>query len=193
MKVQLFTDYACPFCMIQKEILKKFPEVEVEYMYMEIHPEVPEDGGRAEELLGREYIENINGKLDHYGTPYGITPSLNGYMANSRKSLVARAYISLKYPDKVEAYDDAMYKAYNIEGRNIGNEIVIDEILQSVGITYPVREMLMDRDAKDEYEKRRRVVMDSGVRITPSFGINGQIIPGLKTEEKLKELLCYTK
>ena len=49
MKVQLFTDYACPFCMIQKEILKKFPEVEVEYMYMEIHPEVPEDGGRAEE------------------------------------------------------------------------------------------------------------------------------------------------
>lgn len=217
MKIRIYTDYACPFCMIQKEMIKSSEaelekaageSIELESVFMEIHPEVPEDGGRASEILPADYVASINGKLTHYGEPYGLKPALNTLMSNSRRAQTVRGFLKFKqsmlnnfkalgmnpgrdamYDNKVSEFDEAVYRAYNMEGRNIGDYEVLDAVLRSIGIDYSSREMCMDRNARDIYEADKKECEKKGIHITPTLEINGNLYPGLNKPEKLVKIL----
>lgn len=120
MTIDLYTDYACPFCLIQREIIRKL-DCEALFVprFMEIHPQVPPEGSALESLASESYAERINAQLEEYGRPLGIQPRLGGAVFSSRRAIVLRAFLRARCSrEAVDAYDTRLYRAYNVEGEN---------------------------------------------------------------------------
>lgn len=189
MRIDLYTDYACPFCLIQREIIRKLGiEALFEPRFMEIHPQVPLAGTALEELGA--YAERINAQLEQYGRLYGIRPRLGGAIFNSRRAIVLRAFLRTRcQPEAVDAYDTRLYRAYNVEGENIALPDFLQMVLDSLGLPFPVEEALSAPDAQLEADQVRARAVTRRIRVTPALVWEDTVYPGLHTEKALLRFL----
>lgn len=195
-EVKLFTDFACPFCYIGhkmiehiKDELKDTVDLKITPYFMEIHPEVNGDGWETSRIKTEKQYEVINRSLELLGSPYGIEPQLGEHVANSKKAIILRAYVSSVCPEKLAAYDEAVFEAYTVEFRNIGREEVLQEILDETGISVPVSEALRHTMANIKYELDRAEAMANYVMETPTFVIGSKRVSGAVEEETLVEII----
>lgn len=195
-EVKVFTDFACPFCYIGHKMLEKIreelkdtEEIKITPYFMEIHPEAEDEGWETSRIKTAQQYEVINRSLEILGSPYGIEPQLGEHIANSRKSIILRAFISMEYPDKLAAYDDAVFDTYTVQMKNIGNESILQEILNQVGINAGVEEGLRHTSANIKYELDRAEAMANYIMETPTFIIGGERVSGAVEEETLIEMI----
>jgi predicted DsbA family dithiol-disulfide isomerase len=89
-----------------------------------------------------------------------------------------------------EAIHDALFKAYFVEGRNIGDAGVLLDVAKSVGLDEAkAREVIEKRTFKAavdaDWEKSRRY----GVTGVPTFVAGGQGVVGAQPYEALEQLI----
>jgi predicted DsbA family dithiol-disulfide isomerase len=126
----------------------------------------------------------MKGLMDAEGLPYGR----RSHTYNSRL-----AQELAKWADSqpgFESIHDALYRAYFVDGCNIGDLEVLVEIAQSVGLPPDeARAVLTDRSFKEavdaDWEKARRY----GITGVPSFVAGGRGLVGAHPYEVLAEQL----
>jgi len=126
----------------------------------------------------------LKGLADAEGLPYGVrTHTYNSRLAQELGSWAD------SQPGG-EGVHDALFRAYFVDGQNIGNLGILVELAESVGLSPVIaREVLEERrfhdQVDDDWEKSRA----QGVTGVPTFAAEGQKLVGAHSYEKLEEFL----
>jgi predicted DsbA family dithiol-disulfide isomerase len=159
-------------------------------VHFPLHPETPPEGREMAKFYAERGIDpeaaynRMKGLMDAEGLPYGRrTHTYNSRLAQELG----------KWADTLpngEPLHDALYRAYFVEARNIGDVDVLLEIVKSVGLPVEeARKVLVERsfsDAVDADWQRSRQYGLSGV---PTFVAAGHGVVGAQPYEVLEQFL----
>jgi len=164
--------------------------VRVKWVHFPLHPDTPQSGRSLEDLFaGRGYDipkmqAQMRARMQAEGLPYG-----NRSMTyNSRLAQELGAWADGQPGG--EAIHDALFRAYFVDARNIGDPEVLVEIAASVGLpAVQAREAIEKRTHKAaidaDWEKSHRY----GVTGVPTFVIGTRGVVGAQPYEALEELV----
>ena len=172
------------------EKLKETFEVETVLVHFPLHPETPPEGrSMAEVYAGRNIdpeamYQRMKGLMDAEGLPYGRrTHSYNSRLAQELG----------KWADTQPggwAIHDALYKAYFVEARNIGDLDILVEIAGSVGLPADeARAVLTERRFKDAVDADWAKSRQYGVTGVPTFVAARYGVVGAQPYEVLEQLV----
>jgi predicted DsbA family dithiol-disulfide isomerase len=175
---------------VRIERLRKEHGVRVKWVHFPLHPDTPQAGRSLEEMFaGRGYDipkmqAQMRARMQAEGLPYGTRTMTY----NSRLAQELGAWADGQPGG--EAIHDALFRAYFVDARNIGDPDVLVEIAASVGLpAAQAREVLENRTHKAaidaDWEKSRRY----GVTGVPTFVIGTRGVVGAQPYEALEELV----
>ena len=175
---------------MRTETLKRDYDIVVKLVHFPLHPETPAEGRSMAELYAGRNVDpdamyrRMKTLMDGEGLPYGMrTHSYNSRLAQELGTWA-------ETQPGGGALHDALYRAYFVDSRNIGDPEILVEIAASVGLD-PVeaRAVLAERRFKDavdaDWEKSRQY----GVTGVPTFVAGGYGVVGAQPLEALKQLL----
>jgi predicted DsbA family dithiol-disulfide isomerase len=175
---------------VRIERLKKEHGVKVELVHFPLHPDTPQEGKSLAALFaGRGYDvpkmqAQMRARMAAEGLPYGErTMTYNSRLAQELG----------KWADSQpggEAIHDALFRAYFVDAKNIGDPAVLIEIARSVGLDEAkAREVLEERTHKAavdaDWDRSRRY----GVTGVPTFVVGDRGVVGAQPYEALEELV----
>jgi predicted DsbA family dithiol-disulfide isomerase len=175
---------------VRIEKLRRAFDVEMTLVHFPLHPETPAEGRSMAELYAGRNIDpeamylRMKALMDAEGLPYGRrTHSYNSRLAQELG----------KWADTQPggaAIHDALYKAYFVNGQNIGDPDILVAIAKAVGLPEDeARAVLTERRFKDaidaDWEKSRQY----GVTGVPTFVAGEYGVVGAQPYEVLEELL----
>ena len=188
MKIEVWSDYACPFCYIGKrrleEALTQFEhkaEVEVIYKSYELDPDAPVEINQSiyEILAGKYGITVDRAKQMSEGViEQAKTVGLKFNFDKLLPTNTFSAHRLAKYAEekgKDKELVELLLDAYFVQGKHIGNETVLVELAESVGLDKMEVMAVLDSSSfeenvrKDEYEAKT-----IGVHGVPFFVINNK-------------------
>jgi predicted DsbA family dithiol-disulfide isomerase len=175
---------------VRIEKLKHNLDIEVQWVYFPLHPDTPPDGLSLKDLFaGRGFdLEamhaRMKGLMDMEGLPY----ERRTHTYNSRL-----AQELAKWADSqpgFEAIHQALYRAYFVEGRNIGDVDVLMDIAGSVGLPEgQARTVLVERTFRELVDQDWQMARQYGITGVPSFVAGGTKVVGAQPYEVLVQQL----
>jgi predicted DsbA family dithiol-disulfide isomerase len=175
---------------VRIEKLKRAFEVETKLVHFPLHPETPVEGRSMAELYAGRNVDpeamyaRMKTLMDAEGLPYGRrTHSYNSRLAQELG----------KWADTqpgAEAIHDALYRAYFVEARNIGDPKILIEIAQSVELSgEEARAVLSERRFKGAVDADWAKSHAYGVTGVPTFVAARYGVVGAQPYEVLEQLL----
>ena len=190
-RVTVFSDYICPFCYIGDARLQRLREefdLKVNWCFLEIHPETPAEGQPVSALgYPSASWERMMATLMEMAREDGLVLREHDFTTCSRSALqLAEA---AKFIDPVLFYrlHEALFRAFFVEGENIGSAEVLEELALAAGLSQSQFETaLHDRDAAARLRQYRRAAQELGVQATPTFFIGERRLDGAVPVEELR-------
>jgi predicted DsbA family dithiol-disulfide isomerase len=175
---------------VRIEKLRQTFEIETVLVHFPLHPETPPEGRSMAELYAGRDIDpeamylRMKRLMDAEGLPYGRrTHTYNSRLAQELG----------KWADTQPggaALHDALYRAYFVDARDIGDPEILVEIARSVGLPADeAREVLADRRFKDAVDADWAKSHAYGVTGVPTFVADRYGVVGAQPFEVLEELL----
>jgi len=175
---------------VRIERLKQAFDIATELVHFPLHPETPAEGRPMAELYAGRNVDpeamwrRMKGLMDAEGLPYGRRT----HTYNSRLAQELGKWADAR-PDGA-ALHGAIYRAYFVDARNIGDPDVLIELARSVGLPADeARAVLTERRFKDavdaDWEKAGRY----GVSAVPTFVAARRSVVGAQPYEVLERLL----
>ena len=162
----------------------------MQWVFFPLHPDTPAAGQALKDLFAGRSLDldamhtRMKGLMDAERLPYNRrTHTYNSRLAQELA----------KWADSqpgFESIHDALYKAYFVDSRNLGDPEVLVDVAQSVGLPPDAaREVLTQRTFKDavdaDWQKARRY----GITGVPSFVAGGIKVVGAQPYDVLAERL----
>ena len=172
------------------EKLKQTFEIDTTLVHFPLHPDTPAEGRAMAEFYAERKLDpeamyaRMKRLMDAEGLPYGRrTHTYNSRLAQELG----------KWADTQPggaALHDALYRAYFVDARNIGDVDVLIDVAQAVGLPADeARAVLAERRFKaavDQDWAKSRTYDVTGV---PTFVAGGQGVVGAQPYEVLEQLL----
>ena len=164
--------------------------VRLKWTHFPLHPETPSEGKALSELFaGRDIdldamYERMKDLMDAEGLEYGQrTHTYNSRLAQEL------AIWADDFPE-ADALHAAMYRAYFVEGINIGDIDELVAIAARVGLdAAAAREVLENRSVRDQVDDDWQRSRQLGVTGVPTFVAGGYGVVGAQPYETLEQLL----
>ena len=163
----------------------------MKWVHFPLHPETPQEGRALTDLFsGRspEQIEaqqaQMRGLMEKEDLPYGKRT----HTYNSRLAQEIGAWADTQKGGEV--MHDALYKAYFVETKNIGDPDVLLEIVEANGLPVEdARKVLEERTFKDAVDEDWRKSRQYGITGVPTFVAAGHGVVGAQPYETLEKFL----
>tara|TARA_B100000676_G_C18041755_1_gene825350 strand:+ start:766 stop:1293 length:528 start_codon:yes stop_codon:yes gene_type:complete len=163
----------------------------MKWVHFPLHPETPQEGRALTDLFsGRspEQIEaqqaQMRGLMEQEGLPYGQRT----HTYNSRLAQEIGAWADTQ--EGGEVMHDALYKAYFVETKNIGDPDVLLEIVEANGLSVEdARKVLEERTFKDVVDEDWQKSRQYGVTGVPTFVAARHGVVGAQPYETLEKFL----
>ena len=185
-KVDVWSDVACPWCYIGKRrfeagVASSGVPVQVEYHSFELSPDTPVDfeGSAAEFLSGHKGIpvEQAKAMTDQVSA-IAAEVGLDYHYDEIRhtKTLLAHELLHhAKAQGKQLEAAEALFKAYFVDGVHIGHEDDLVALAESVGLDGPAaRAALTDHRYAGDVQADLAQAVAYGIRGVPFFVIDGR-------------------
>ena len=195
-KLDIISDPICPWCYIGKSNLDKalldFPDhpFEIEWHPFQLNPEMPREG-----MDRRAYLEGKFGGKEgalHAYTPVvehaqkaGITINLET-MKRTPNTVDAHRLIHWAGLEKRQTFVvDQLFKAYFVDGRDIGDHEVLADIADTVEMDAALVTRLLASDSDvEDIQNRDKHSRKMGVQSVPTFVVaNQHAVPGAQPAE----------
>ena len=172
------------------EKLKEAFAVETKLVHFPLHPETPLEGRSMAEVYAGRNVDpeamylRMKGLMDAEGLPY----ERRTHTYNSRLAQELGKWADTK-PGGA-ALHDALYKAYFVDARNIGDPDILVEIAVSVGLPVDeARAVLEERRFKDAIDADWAKSHQYGVTGVPTFVAARYGVVGAQPYEVLEQLV----
>ena len=159
-------------------------------VHFPLHPDTPAEGMALADLFaGRDYdpeasYQRMKGLMDEEGLDY----SRRTHTYNSRLAQELGAWAETQPGG--EAIHDALYRAYFVDGKNIGDVDTLLEIAQSVGLPVDqAREVIEQRTFEAVVDADWAKSRDYGVTGVPTFVAGGYGVVGAQPYDALEHLI----
>jgi predicted DsbA family dithiol-disulfide isomerase len=175
---------------VRVEKLKATFEVDAVLVHFPLHPETPPEGRTmAEVYAGRNVdpeamYQRMKGLMDAEGLPY----ARRTHTYNSRLAQELGKWADTQSGGEI--IHDKLYRAYFVEGRNIGDVDILVEIAASVGLSAAeARAVLEERRYKDAVDADWAKSHQYGVTGVPTFVAARYGVVGAQPYEVLQQLV----
>lgn len=92
--------------------------------------------------------------------------------------------------DKGHEYHNAVFRAYFVDGRNIGNVNVLAEVAESINLSgKDALKIMQDRTYSEAVDLDWKRSYELRVTAVPTFSVNNQFLVGAQQYEELEKLL----
>ena len=131
-----------------------------------------------------QVLQHLNKVAAELGLPFGERKkTYNSRMAQELGKLAEQKGYG-------EKYHKAVFKAYFVDGLNIGLDSTLLELGKSIGLSQAdIRDTLANRSYKEAVDGDWNQSYLMGVTAVPTFVINGMSLVGAQTYEKLVQLV----
>ena len=205
-KLDIFSDPICPWCYIGKSYLDRALEkagnhpFNIQWHPFQLNPEMPLQGVDRREYLERKFgnkdlaIKAYTPVLEHAALA-GLNLKLEKIM-KTPNTLSAHRLIFWAWQEGVQnAVVSAIFKAYFVEGKDIGENTVLVDISHNTGIDKTLVDRLLtgtnDQELVIETDKGAR---EMGINSAPTFILNGKhVITGAQNVDFWSNLIKEVK
>jgi len=175
---------------VRTEKLRQTYDITVKLVHFPLHPDTPPEGKSLEELFaGRGYdleamYTRMKGLMDAEGLPY----SRRTHTYNSRLAQELGKWADTQPGgDKLH---DAIYRAYFVDTKNIGDPEVLVALAESVGLSgAEARAVLAERRFEEAVDRDWMKSRAYGVTGVPTFVAGGYGVVGAQPYEVLAQLV----
>jgi predicted DsbA family dithiol-disulfide isomerase len=164
--------------------------VNIAWTHFPLHPETPEEGVSLEELFAGRNVDRqasqarMRGLMAQEGLPYGERTKTY----NSRLAQELGKWADMQ-PNGTGIHD-ALFRAYFVDGQNIGNLDTLVAIAEGVGLSgAEARQVLAQRRFKDAVDADWQRSRAFGITGVPTFVANGRGVVGAQPYEVLERLM----
>jgi predicted DsbA family dithiol-disulfide isomerase len=207
MKVEIWSDVACPWCYVGTERFRRAVEdtgveADVVYRSFELDPRVP-TGGESPPLVDylerkfgdRSRVQAAHARLTSAGADLGIDFRWSGMRrANTFDAhrLLAWA-LHVHGPDQQRALKQRLLRAYFTDGLDVADRDVLAGLAAEVGLDREAATALLDSDAEAEFVRAERAeAYGNGITAVPTFVIEGEwMLQGAHETEKWVKALTH--
>lgn len=186
MKVQIWSDIACPFCYIGKQHLelaakKSNTTLEIEWMSFQLDPNAPEETDKSiYEILAQKYgkdeawAKETSANMVKMGENAGLTFNLKIQQPTN----TFRAHLLL-HQAKEEGLQtelkDALFEAYFVNGENISKKETLLQLADNVGLDVKKASKVLDEQLhSSEVKEDIQLAQRYGIRGVPFFILNNK-------------------
>ena len=205
MKIQVWSDFVCPFCYIGKRRLEQaiaqFPyrdQVEVEFKSFELDPNAPKYNGKSiHEALAAKYGMSIeqakqaNEGVGQQAASIGLDFRFDSMKPGNTFDAHRLAKFA-KEKGKEAVLTEKLLHAYFTESKDIGDEDVLADIAEAVGLDRnEALKILNDKQAyANDVRIDEAIAQQYGIRGVPYFIINNKYaISGAQAPETFASAL----
>ncbi|MEY2196510.1 DsbA family oxidoreductase [Neobacillus sp. BF23-41] len=187
MKIEVWSDYVCPFCYIGKRRLEvaldQFPhrdKVEVEFKSFELDPNSPKNiGQNIHEVLGKKYGMSVE-KAKEANQGVGQQAATVGLKFNFDEMKPTNTFDAhrlakfAKTQGKEAVVSEMLLHAYFTESKHIGDIETLADLAEAAGLNrQEVVQVLNDKEAyATDVRQDESLAQQYGVRGVPYFVIN---------------------
>ncbi|KOY80428.1 DsbA family oxidoreductase [Lysinibacillus macroides] len=204
MKIEIWSDYVCPFCYIGKKQLEKAiqdtgydGQVELIYKSYQLDPTTPVDSNvSVYESLAKKYEISFEKaqEMTEGVTARAKEVGLNYNFSNLMEENTLKAHRLVKWAEQqgdVTALVESLLYSHFIEGKRIGQDEVLLTIAEQVGLQREeVAKILVADTFKEEVEADIQEGLQLGVRGVPFFVLNRKYgISGAQPQQVFEETL----
>lgn len=193
--VFFYGDYVCPFSYVADARVRGFAEgregVVLHWRPLSIHPAVPSDGLPVERL-GRPPDEQarIRREVRRLAEEEGVPLELPDFVANSHEALQAAEFARDVGEEALLRAHRALFRAYFVEGRNLGRRSVLLDVCEEAGLDREGLEAaLEDGRYRDELQLAAREASRYGIEGTPTILFGRHKVVGAAPREVMREAL----
>lgn len=190
-RLDIFSDPICPWCYIGKARLQRALEARPNHPFLihwhpfQLNPDMPADG-----MDRRAYLEAKFGGKDGAIKAYmpvvqaaedsGLEINLEAITRTPNTLNAHRLIQWAGLEEKQNAMVDCLFKAYFIEGKDLGDLEVLADLAAEAGMERDVTARLLASDADgDDISARDADARAKGVNSVPTFVISNQhVVPG---------------
>ena len=201
-KLDIFSDPICPWCYIGKSYLDRALEkvgnhpFNIQWHPFQLNPEMPLEGVNRKKYLetkfgGRDLAVKAYTPVLEHAALAGLNLKLED-IAKTPNTLSSHRLILWAWQEGVQnAIVSALFKAYFVEGKDIGNNAVLVDISQNAGISGDlVSRLLAGKNDLEKVIELDKAARKMGVNSAPTFILNGKhVITGAQNFEFWSNLI----
>lgn len=188
-RIDVVSDVVCPWCYIGKHRLEQGlaaletdVPVQIRWRAFELNPTLPAGGmdrdAYCERKFGsveyaRQLYENVAANARADGLPIEVDRIRRTPNTRAAHRLIAAA----EDTGCQDALVDALFAAYFVEGRDVGDHTVLRELAGEAGLGDAAIALALDSNAGDgRIEAEEREAHEMGVSGVPAFVFNGRLL-----------------
>ena len=193
MELEIFSDYIWPWCYFItgsiERILKEF-EIDIRWTAFPLHPDTPEEGKTLEDLFkGRNIdIDQAMAHLKQVASGLGLPLGDRKMTYNSRLAQELGKWAESK--DKGHEFHNAVFRAYFVDGQNIGKANVLVKVAESINLSgKDALKVIQNRTYREAVDLDWKRSYELRVNAVPTFLFDDQRLVGAQKYEVLENLL----
>jgi predicted DsbA family dithiol-disulfide isomerase len=175
---------------VRIEKLRENYDIDIKLIHFPLHPDTPAEGREMAGFYAQRGLDpdkmysDMKERMDAEGLPYGKrTHSFNSRLAQE----LGKWTDTLEDGEKLH---DALYRAYFVNSKNIGDADVLLEVVGSVGLSVDdARAVIENRTFEAEIDTDWQKSQQYGVTGVPTYVAGGYGVVGAQPYEALEQLM----
>ena len=190
-KVQVWSDFVCPFCMIAEQPLLDAVQafgmpVDIEWMPFELRPYPVPTLSPEDPYLQTVWTQSVYPVAARFGVKLRL-PSVS---PQPYTALAWQGYQFARAHGQGHAYNDRVLRAFFQEDQDIGRIEILTEIAQQAGLDAIAFEAALKNGGyRDAHEQALSMAHAQGVNSVPAFRIGRHWLPGVQDAATLERAL----
>lgn len=203
--IDIVSDVVCPWCYLGEKRLEaaladEAGAVEVRWRPYQLDPTIPQGGLDRAEYMAKKFgksgrLQSAHDNLTRLGVELGL-PFAFDKIKRSPNTLDAHRLIRWAGSAGAQAaVVDRLFKAYFVEGRDIGDRKVLVELAGECGLDADlVEKLLIDGADADLVRQDIEQAQAMGVSGVPFFIFNGRLgVPGAQEPSVLRQAIAQAR
>jgi predicted DsbA family dithiol-disulfide isomerase len=204
LRIEIVSDVVCPWCFVGKRRLEQAVDLvrrdgpapafvlRVVWKPFELNPGIPRDGieraaYRRAKFGSLEYSQLLDARLLAVGESVGIPFAFDRIQRTPNTFDAHRLLWLAESVGRQDALAEALFRAYFLDGKNVGDHDVLTELAEAAGIPRDrAASLLAGREGEREVRMEEDWAWRSGIQGVPHFIVDGAApVSGAQTPEIL--------
>ena len=201
--ITVYSDYVCPFCYLGKRSLEEYQErreadFDVDWHPFDLRSQKRGPDGEIDDSVddGKDeaYFDQVRENVAHLKEKYDAEEMLDLEElpdgVDSFDAQVASLYVKSEHPDRWAAFDETVFEALWVDGRDVGDADVLEDLAEDVGLDgEEIGGAIQDEDLRERLREQFTEAQRRGVTGVPTFAYDGHAARGAVPPEQIERLV----